>query len=313
MDLLLKEFQDDLKRVKKLLVFIKTLQTYAGTTPSAGATAETHNVHTQSVACHADLTILVGTMILYLGGRFEHFVRTEFEEMCDTIAVRCNSYDRLPKEMRQTLIVRTAEVMSNPRKYGHADKGVEAFIKNLAENMNDRTQLRAINSACLSITYENMRPTILQDLFDRVGAKELWKSVGEQAPVKLLFETSDSAHAKNEAQSLLNKFMDVRNTIAHPSGNITWPGAPEVESYILFLEVLADALSQIVQVYTVSLVTKPPAAPVVAALYPVGAAPATEGTPGSTVTATVEPTERLTVAVTDPTLTAAASTASQAD
>ena len=154
MDLLLKEFQDDLERVKKLLVFIKTLQTYAGTTPSAGATAETHNVHTQSVACHADLTILVGTMILYLGGRFEHFVRTEFEEMCDTIAVRCNSYDRLPKEMRQTLIVRTAEVMSNPRKYGHADKGVEAFIKNLAENMNDRTQLRAINSACLSITYE---------------------------------------------------------------------------------------------------------------------------------------------------------------
>ena len=93
--------------------------------------------------------------------------------------------------------------------------------------------------------------------------------VGEQAAVKLLFETSDSSHAKNEAQSLLNKFMDVRNTIAHPSGNITWPGGSRrLKATSFFFEVLADTLSQIAQVYTVSLVTKTPAAPVAIAPRP---------------------------------------------
>jgi hypothetical protein len=232
-------------------------------------------VHAQSVECHADLTILVGTMILYLGGRFEYFVRSEFEEMCDTIAAKCNSYDLLPKEMRQSLIVRTAEVMSNPRKYGHADNGVETFISNLAQNLSDKTRILRINSQCLSITYENMRPTILQDLFDRVGAKELWTSIGEQAAVKVLFETNNSGQARNEAQSRLNKFMDTRNTIAHPSGNITWPGVADIEGYIQFFEVLAGALSQIAQVYTVSLTTRTSGVLGAVPSPPVAAAPVT--------------------------------------
>ncbi len=262
MTILLNEFKSDLGRIRRLIDALELLRGFPAHTapnPSTDPFIEhAVKVHGSTLNCHADIVVLSGTAILYMAGRFEHYIRTVFEELCDSVAKRCNSYDSLPRVMRTSLISMTAEVMKTPRKYGHADKGVEAFIKTLALNLTDRSKLESINSECLSITYDNMRPDTLEELFKRIGAERIWERVGAQATVQAYYQTADPGQAKNKATSDLNKFMDIRNRIAHPSHDVTWPDADTVIKYMDFLEIISDAILQVSKVFEVS---HPPPSP----------------------------------------------------
>lgn len=44
------------------------------------------------------------------------------------ISSATKTYDNLPKPMKENLIKYTAEVISNPRKCGHADKGGQVLL-----------------------------------------------------------------------------------------------------------------------------------------------------------------------------------------
>jgi len=253
MDILLQEFQKDLARLGRLLQLIDQVRSYAGLPARVTSGDEFHDhactLHASASSCHADLVVLAGSTVLYLGGRFEYFVRERFEQLCVAIAAKCKTFKDLPSEMRQNLIGMTAEVMASPRKYGHGEKGVESFIGNLATNLKATTGLADINSRCLSITYENMRSTTLKELFERIAAKEVWTMVSEQATVKAHFETLQSTDAKNKVTKYLDEFMDIRNTIAHPSANVQWPDVTKVQEYIGYFEVVSSALAEVIGVY----------------------------------------------------------------
>lgn len=253
MDILLQDFHDDLARVKKILSLLQSIRAFRATTKPASNTDEfvmqACGLHDGINGCHADLVMLSGALVLYLGGRFEFYVRERFEQACDAIAGKCNKFSDMPKVMREQLILLTAAVMSEPRKYGHGEKGVESFIKNLAANLSATTGLSDINRQCLSITYENMRPSTLKELFGRIAAKDVWQSIAEQASIRIHLGIADVPEAKGAAMKYLNEFMDLRNTIAHPSTNISWPDISKVEDHIAYFEVLARAISEVIQLH----------------------------------------------------------------
>jgi len=64
------------------------------------------------------MPILNGVLLLYLAGRFENFVRQIFEDLADAVASDRKEFSELPKAMRENLVLYTAEIMQNPRKYG---------------------------------------------------------------------------------------------------------------------------------------------------------------------------------------------------
>ncbi|MCR9294969.1 MAG: HEPN domain-containing protein [bacterium] len=257
MDLILQDFQDDLAKVKKILAFLQEIRSFRATakpdSPVDPFAAQACGLHDGINGCHADLVMLSGALVLYLGGRFEYFVRERFEQACDIIANKCNRFADMPKVMREQLIQLTAAVMSEPRKYGHGDKGVESFIKNLAANMAANNGVTNINRQCLSITYENMRPPTLRTLFERIAAKDIWQSIAEQACMRTHLGTSSVPEAKSAAMKYLNNFMDLRNQIAHPSTNFSWPDVSKVEEYIAFFEVLGRAISDVVELHETTL------------------------------------------------------------
>lgn len=286
MDLILQDFRFDLERVQKLLELIQSQESFAANhlpplEVGDSFTAAAVHIWTKAQESQADFRILVGTMVLYLGGRFEDYIRSQFEALCDTLASKCNSYDRLPKEMRSTLITMTAKVMESPRKYGHAEKGVENFVRTLAANLSDKSKLDAVNVRCLSITDGNMRSEVLAELFARIGIKDIWKMVGEQTAVKTHFETEDSVKCASQVINKLNGFMETRNGIAHPSGNVNWPNEAMVLRYIEYFDVIANAIADSIRYYGTVIPAKalaagdtPAPAAGVGAVVPPGASPA---------------------------------------
>ncbi|MCP2231848.1 HEPN domain-containing protein [Erwinia aphidicola] len=191
---------------------------------------------------HSNLTILNGTLLLFISGRFESFVRETFEELCKNIVDMSERYCYLPKEMRVNLIKFTSEVISNPRKYGHADGGVKSFVRILSKNLIDDEDLAEVNHQCLSVTHENMRAEILSDLFKRVGVNDIWERVSQQSQMQVHFGTGEASAAKSKAEKLLNDIMTTRNHIAHPSRSVTWPDAEFINGALNFLETLSSVL-----------------------------------------------------------------------
>lgn len=211
------------------------------------------SVHLNSRDANFGMVFIPGTIVLYLGGRFEYFIKTLFEELSMSIALKSKKFDYLPKEFKENLISLTSEVIKSPAKYGHSDNGVKTFITNLSNNVNG-IEITDINTKCLSITSENMRPQILTDLFNRIGAKEIWVKLGQQAKLQTYFETADAAKTQKDATKFLNDFMDIRNKVAHPSGSFQWPDTKTVMKHIEYFEVLGKLICEIGSVYETSIV-----------------------------------------------------------
>jgi hypothetical protein len=211
------------------------------------------NVQLKAREANVGMVFIPGTIVLYLGGRFEYFIKTLFEELSMSIALKCKKFEYLPKEYKENLIAFTSDVIKSPIKYNHAENGVKTFITNLSNNLNG-IEITDINTKCLSITSENMRPQILSDLFSRIGAKEIWVKLGQQAKLQTFFETADASKANKDATKFLNDFMDIRNKVAHPSGSFQWPDTKTVLKHIDYFEVLGKQICDLASVYETSLV-----------------------------------------------------------
>ena len=260
MEPILNEFISDLERVKGVLLLTDLIKQFSFTEkPNIDEAllkesyfTSAHKLYNHGRGSHTGIAILPGTMLLYLAGRFENYVKTIFEELCSIIAIKCCTFQNLPRTMKESILKFTTEVIANPRKYGHAENGVATFIKHLNENINENS-VSNINSQCLSITYENMRSDTLNDLFERIGAKNIWDSIGQQTSMKKYFITHDPNQAKSEAIKFLNELMNLRNKIAHPSGNFSWPNTDTVIKQIEYLDGLAKGIHDYSIIYDIKI------------------------------------------------------------
>lgn len=259
MEYIYQDFRKDIEHLRSVLILVESVKSFTGiinATPSGiinnSFWDSAQDVHKTAREANIGLAFTPGTIVLYLGGRFEFYVKTIFEELSMNVALKCKKFDYLPKEFKESLVVQTSEVIKSPAKYGHGDNGRNTFITNLSNNINGH-DIVDINSKCLSITSENMRPQILSDLFARIGAKEIWTKLGQQAKMQSFFETSDSAKAQKDAVKFLNDFMDIRNKVAHPSSTFQWPNTKTVIGHIDYFEMLGHLILEICPVYETSL------------------------------------------------------------
>jgi len=268
MDLILEEFLKDLSVIKIQLGLLDQVKkfssvAYSPETQEQEVTGEilgnkgenetyfdqAKKVHEHARDAHSGLPVIIGTTILYIAGRFEEYTRTAFEDLCQKIAGNAGKFNSLPKKMQDNLVAYTATVIQSPRKYNHGDGAVKTFSKNLASNLNNDSI--DINYQCLSITDANMRPDMLADLYDRIGVKEIWKKIGQQAQIQAHFGSQDAGAAETLAKKKLNNLMDLRNSIAHPSTALTWPDSSLVLEYVEVVSVLARALSILAPVFAI--------------------------------------------------------------
>ena len=261
MDPVLQDFILDLQRLRRMFEFSRQFGALPAT-PLDPNTIQDNvlrdavtKLHTLAGESHRDVPILNGVLLLYLGGRFENFVRELFEDLCDSLAGQFTNFAHLPKPMRENLIRFTAEVIGNPRKYGHAENGVTAFVKTLSDNLGGEP-LTGVNSQCLSITTENMWPDTVNEIFGRIGANGVWERIGQQASIQTFFHVDQPEKATKEAKKTLRELMELRNKIAHPSAGITWPSADQALGFLEYCEAVASALNEICGLWSTTLGTR---------------------------------------------------------
>jgi hypothetical protein len=248
----LQELVADLDRLGHLLDLFGNLREFGSAPPPSGDHAEPFipaalEIREKIRQRAVDFPILSGTLVLYLAGRFEHFVRMLFEALCDSYAAKCDKFDQLPEKMRKSLIASTAQVVGNPSRYDYDDVKVQAIIGNLADNMKAENGIGAINSSCLSITEQNMHPGMLKDLYSRIGVTNIWGEISKQVRMKMYFELDKDSDVERAAKTTLENLMTLRNNIAHPSSSPTFPGPTVVSDYVAFLRVLSHVLTEITQ------------------------------------------------------------------
>jgi hypothetical protein len=252
-DLPLEELFTDLDRMTALLVLLRSVRSFGGCElPSANGDGDfgqaARELRTVIRDSSGEQAVLSGTLVLFLAGRFEHFVRMTLQNVCDGIASKCQTFEDLPDKMRKSLIYHTAEVVMAPHKYGFDSVQATGFIIALAGNSTATAGLGQVNSACLTVTQNNMTPGTMADLFGRIGVKDIWNDVGKQARMKLLFGLGADVEATNRAKMRLEELMTLRNQIAHPSGTPTFPDPDQVQAYVEFVRTLASVLIDVSRV-----------------------------------------------------------------
>lgn len=259
MDPITADFERDLDKICEQLQFIETLRNYSAIESLPLPIEDdifiiaSKGVHALAQKTHGNIPLVSGTLILYTCGRFEAMSRTLFEDFCQRLVMQAGTFARLPKRMRENLPVFTAKVISEPRKYGHAENGVRAFVSNLASNLEPGAKVSSVNHECLSITDSNLKPDALAELFGRVGGSRFWEQISDQASMKTYFKESDSAKVVPLCRRKLEDLMELRNRIAHPSGEFEWPSIDGIRDYVDYLRILSRAMSDLVGVYAVTL------------------------------------------------------------
>lgn len=239
----LENFVNDLNRIERLIKLTETLKEFGDVSPPEHAEGDfivAASALREDVRRSSSLfPVLSGTLLLYIAGRFENFVRNTFETLCDIYASKCQKLDELPLKMQNELINYTAMVMANPKKFGFDSIEVNSFIQNASNNISAMDGLGDINSACLSITETNMNSDMVNRLFSRIGLTTIWTEIGKQASMKAYFETSADSDVVTKAKRMLDDIMSIRNKIAHPSGEPEFPDATAVLKNIAFLKLIA--------------------------------------------------------------------------
>lgn len=265
MDPITRDFENDLDKIVHQLDFIEVLHQFSSSAPNVEGVntspffTNALDVHDRTKKIRGNLPLVSGTLILYTCGRFETMTRTLFEDLCQRLVTRAGTFARLPKKMRENLPIFTAKVISEPRKFGHAENGVRAFVATLAANLVVDATVERVNHECLSVTEANMRADVLSELFGRVGVNAIWTAISEQAALKTHFQNSDSGQVEKKAKRELNELMDLRNKIAHPSGEFEWPSIEALRNYVQLLRLLSRAMAEVVGFYEVTLCQTQPA------------------------------------------------------
>ncbi|UUZ68744.1 hypothetical protein LP416_02085 [Polaromonas sp. P2-4] len=205
--------------------------------------------HATSKAARSGLPVVTGTLVLYLAGRFESFIREKIEAAARDIGTKCGKFDCLPKEMRTSLLNLTAEVIKNPRKYGHAENGALAFIKRLAAGYTEITEQDPVNFECISVTEANMKPDVIKEICERIGFADVWGQLAAQSNMKMFFSNMDAGAVSKEAQLKLKKMMEDRNSIAHPASSTTFPTTTAISEYVAFVRMLCAVFELVLDTY----------------------------------------------------------------
>lgn len=248
----LQAFLEDLERVRKLLEMLQSIRGFAaqdatGADPEYGFVVASLEVRDVVRLRSAELPILSGTLLLYLAGRFENFARDSFELLCDLMAERCSRLADLPLKMRTELVRLTAEAVAAPAKYSFDEIEVQAFVTTLAGNMTASSGLGKVNSRCLSVTSVNMGARMVAELFKRAGIDHLWQDIGRQAPLRAWLGIEQDSQATAEVQTRLDQLMKLRNGIAHPTSDTSFPDLDQVLSYVEFLKHISTTLVSVVE------------------------------------------------------------------
>lgn len=246
---ILQQFHDDLGRTTDLLELTLRFKAFAGSSipaPIADGSIswpEAKDLEHIAPQVRTDLPLMSGSILLYVCGRFENFVREVVVAIGDEHAANASKYDDLPESVRHELFHRTLEVVKSPTKYQFKESESAQLIKKLSDSLNPTTGAPVVvDTRLLSVTDANMHSRMVADIFKRVGIEQIWQELGKQAPLKAHLGQPTDPKCRDAAVKKLDAIMKERNGIAHPTSATSFPDPHQVQETIEFLRMLSKVM-----------------------------------------------------------------------
>jgi hypothetical protein len=250
----LAEFEKDLVRAKDLLDLISSFKDFAASTVPGQIVEDTiHwkealNLSNIAPRVRTDLPILAGSLVMYLCGRFEYFARDLVIAVVDELSSRASSFDEFPEKLKKQIRESSLMVAQNPERHNFTDSDVKQILINLADMLAQKPGISFVRSDVLTITDTNMNGRTLAEIFRRVGVEDLWKNIGKQAQLKIFLSQAEDGTCTAEAQHQLDRYMTIRNGLAHPTAATVFPDSEQVRDMCEFFDVLGKVLVDVVLV-----------------------------------------------------------------
>lgn len=255
LDDVLDEFHADLERAEHLLGLIKDFRAFAAAEAPeeirSGAVSWAEAVSLQATAAllRTDLPILSGSLLLYVCGRFEFFVREVVTSLADELTAQAPTYADLPAKVQEELRARTLDVAQSPSKYGYSKAASNQLLLNLAQILVlPGVPMTGLSSQVLSITDSNMHSRAVAEIFKRVNISDLWNELGKQAPLKVFLAEGSERRCTVAVMSRLDLIMQERNGVAHPTASTSFPDPDQVLELVEFFQVLSRVMVDVVKV-----------------------------------------------------------------
>lgn len=240
----LADFERDLDRVDQLLKLIHVFRDFASIEESE-ATGHSHDLWTTAQGVRTHLPTLSGSLLLYLCGRFDYFVKQLVGTIVDDLVDKSATYEELPSALQKEYLIRTLLINQNPNKFGYTTATAVTLAAELANNLAGNTVGASglqIDAAAITITESNMNPGTLAGLLRRVGIDNVWDTLSKQLPLRTYLGEGTEAGCRAAAIARLEDIMSERNKIAHPTGTTSFPDANAVQGIAQYLRVLAQVL-----------------------------------------------------------------------
>lgn len=250
----LADFEKDLGKTKDLLRLISSFKEFAASAipeqvaDDTVAWKEALDLLSIAPQVRTDLPILAGSLVMYLCGRFEYFARDLVIAVVDELSAKATSYEVLPEKLKKQIRESSLMVAQNPERHHFTDSDVTQILINLADMLSQKPGVSFVRPDVLTITDTNMNSRTLAEVFKRVGIEDLWKNLGKQAQLKIFLLQSDDSPCTLESQRRLDKYMKVRNGLAHPTAETVFPDAEQVREMCEYFDVLGKMLVDVVLV-----------------------------------------------------------------
>lgn len=255
-ELALTDFMADLERVDQLLELIVDFRDFAATTDHKEKYpdwAQAQHLMVRADLVRTDLPVLSGSLLMYVCGRFENFVRELLSGIVDEIVEHVRGYEELPEALRKEYLNRTLLINQNPPRYNFTPGEAVALAAGLTANLasvNDESYTLQIDASVITITEANMNSLTIADLFKRIGMGKLWDTLGKQSSLMAYLGKTNEAECARAAKERIDEIMTARNRIAHPTKDTDFPDAGQVKEVARFLGVLAKVLTDFAPVAT---------------------------------------------------------------
>lgn len=248
------EFDSDAARVESLLTFLESFRSYAAQRDPEPELVENSErsaagrLWSQASEVRTDLPVLAGSLLLYLCGRFENFVRELAGSVVEDLVDSTAKYVDLPPALKKEHLSRVLAINQSPGRYGYDPDAAAALAVEWAHGFSSGDSGFSVTTDVITITESNMNPGTLTDVLKRVGVGEVWETLGKQASVKLHLSEVRDGDCTRMAKIKLEALMKERNKIAHPTKDTEFPDAGYVRSAAEYFRVLAKELLNIVLV-----------------------------------------------------------------
>ena len=254
------EFQADMEKAKNLLELVGEFRDFASSAPDPAdqgdSWPEAKVLHARTSVVRTSLPTMAGSMVLYIAGRYEFFVRQIVEACAQEMVSHANSFDELPKALRTALRAFSLEVAKSPNRYQRSEAEANTVLDQYTSAVVATGNDLLIASGVISITDANMKAEILNDVLKRVGLSDFWREACKQNRVKLYYEENDEGSLQEKLKNDLNELMNQRNQIAHPTSSSTFPNHEQVLERVKFLGMLSDLLAEQAKIHVVAEASK---------------------------------------------------------